>query len=302
MANEPYYSNEAYHSSEYFRQQRAMLINGDPRALICFCIDVSQSMDEWWIEEGGLKRNTGTGFADGHNVRYFDLKDIRSGYAHYKKIDKLNDVLGSLLSDFKCDSEIRNKVAISIVVYSRFGRVLYDFLDCSELDISACKCNIEQPETAMGDGIRTALAQIETMETDLKNVGKDAYTPLLVFMTDGTPTDNPRDEFALVRDRVSNGDLHIFPLGIGDGADMYRLRDMFPLDKTPPHFIERYKMIKPLDYDAIFQEIKAHVKKKQSVMVTEENSKQSAPAIDNENVNNNQTGLSINLTELISQA
>ena len=122
-------ANEAYHSSEYFKQHRSMLINGDPRALICFCIDVSQSMDEWWIEEGGLIRNTGTGFADGHNVRYFSFNDIRSGYAYYKKMDKLNEVLGSLLTDFKRDGEIRNKVAISIVVYSRFGKVLYDFLE-----------------------------------------------------------------------------------------------------------------------------------------------------------------------------
>lgn len=53
-----------------------LLINGDPCALICFCVDVSQSMDEWWIEEGGLRCNTGSGFSDGHNVEYFDLAEV----------------------------------------------------------------------------------------------------------------------------------------------------------------------------------------------------------------------------------
>ena len=292
--------NEAYHSNEYYKQQRAMLVNGEPRALICFCIDVSQSMDEWWIEEGGLKKNSGTGFSDGHSVRYFDLNDIRSGYAHYKKIDKLNEVLGSLLTEFKRDSEICNKVAISIVVYSRFGKVVYDFLDCTYLDIDSCKCKVEQPETSMGDGIRTALAQIDEMESDLKYVGKDTYTPLLVFMTDGTPTDDPRKEFELVRERVGNGELHVFPLGIGASADMHRLREMFPLNKIPSKFTVRYRMIKPLDYDEMFHEIKDHVKQRQSVMVTEEHSEQSIPAIDNENVINNQLGLSFDYNALIS--
>lgn len=293
-------ANEAYHSGEYFKQQRSMLVNGDPRALICFCIDVSQSMDEWWIEEGGLKKHTGTGFADGHNVNYFNLNDIRPGYAHYKKIDKLNDVLVSLLMDFKRDNDIRNKVAISIIVYSRYGKVLYDFLDCSDLDLNLCKCNVDRPETAMGDGIRTALSQIDEMENDLRFVGKDAYTPLLVFMTDGTPTDDPRNEFALIRERVAKGELHIFPLGIGEGADMVRLRDMFPVGKIPAGFSDRYKMIKPKDYDEIFQEIKGHVKQRQSVMVSEGDSVQSAPAIDDVRVNNNQMGESFDYDDLIA--
>jgi uncharacterized protein YegL len=41
------------------------------------------------------------------------------------------------------------------------------------------------------------------MENDMRHAGKDAYTPLLVFMTDGTPTDNPSDEFKDIRERVS---------------------------------------------------------------------------------------------------
>ena len=246
-------ANEAYHTGEYYKQHRAMLINGDPRALICFCIDVSQSMGEWWIEEGGLIKNTGSGFSDGHNVQYFDFSDIRPGYAYYKKIDKLNEVLASLLEDFKRDNEIRNKVAISIVVYSRFGKVLNDFLDCSEIDIKSCMCVVDRPETAMGDGIRTALSQIDEMENDLRYVGKDAYTPLLVFMTDGTPTDDPHNEFAIVRERVAKGELRVFPLGIGDGADMVRLRDMF----------------------------------------SKGNSIQSKPALEDDSVTNNQTGENI---------
>lgn len=286
-------ANEAYYTSEHYSQQRRILINGDPRALICFCVDVSQSMDEWWIEKGGLRRNISSGFADGHKVDYFDLKDIRPGYAHYKKIDKLNDTLRSLLKELKADRELCRQVAVSIVTYSRFASVKYDFLDCEALDIESCMCKIEKAETAMGDGIRTALAQLDEMQNDLRNADNDYYTPILVFMTDGMPTDDPRLEFAEVRERVQKGKLYVFPLGIGDGADMARLRDMFPLEKVPQGFSERYRMIRPEDYGNIFREIREHVRKKQSVMVSEGDSVQSAPVVENSMVINNQMGESI---------
>ena len=291
-------ANEAYHSSEYYKQQRKMLLNGDPRAPICFCIDVSKSMDEWWIQPGGLARTTGTGYDDGHNVNYFNLKDIRPGYAHYKKIDRLNEVLGNLLREFKQDPDLRNKVAVSIITYSRFGKVVYDFLDCADLDLRKCTCQVDYPETAMGDGLRTTLSQIDEMENDLRSVGKDAYTPLLVFMTDGTPTDDPRNEFREVRERVRDGKLHIFPLGIGEGADMARLRDMFPVGSVPAGFSTRYKMVEPRDYEVIFREIKSNVVQRQSVMVSEGNSVQSAPAMEAETVSNNQMGEAASIADL----
>lgn len=286
-------ANEAYYTSEYYKQQRRLLINGDPRALICFCIDVSQSMDEWWIEEGGLRRNTGSGFSDGHSVNYFNLDDIQPGFAHYKKIDKLNETLCSLLNELKSDCELCNQVAVSIITYSRFANVKYDFLDCEALNVPSCKCTVDKAETAMGDGLRTALAQLDEMQIALRNADNDCYTPILVFMTDGMPTDDPRKEFEEIRERIQADRLFLFPLGIGEGADMARLRDMFPVGKVPQAFSQRYKMIMPEDYTSIFKEIKNHVKQKQRVMVSEGNSLQSAPAVENTNVNNNQMGESI---------
>ena len=283
-------ANEAYYSREYFKQQRRLLVNGDPRALICFCVDVSQSMEEWWIEEGGLRRNTGRGFSDGHDVNYFNLSDIRPGYAAYKKIDRLNATLTALLTELKDDHELCQQVAVSIVTYSRFANVKYDFLDCEALEVRDCECRTEKAETAMADGIRTALAQLDEMQNELKLADNDFYTPILVVLTDGTPTDDPRREFEEVRKRVHNNELYIFPLGIGEGADMARLRDMFPVGEVPQNFSNRYKMIRPRDYTTIFEEIRNHVKRKQRVMVSEGDSIQSNPVIDDEGVNNNQMG------------
>lgn len=281
---------ESYRTGEYFQQQRHMLVNGDPRALICFCIDVSKSMEEWWVESGGVRRTSESHYADGHTVQRFNPEDILPGYDHYVKIDKLNEVLGSLLRELKYDRDINKTVAVSIVVYSRFSRVIYNFLDCADLDINSCRCKVEEPSTSMGEGLRVALRQIDDMTEELRYVDKDAYVPMLIFMTDGTPTDDPTREFAKVRRRVEEGSLHVFPLGIGEGADMTQLQELFPMGKVPSNFRTRYKMVKPRDYVEIFQDIKNHIHRKHYLMVTEENSIQSAPATTAISVLNNQTG------------
>jgi uncharacterized protein YegL len=290
---------ESYRTGEYFQQQRHMLVNGDPRALICFCIDVSESMNEWWVERGGVRRTSGSSYSDGHTVQDFDPQDILPGYDHYVKIDKLNEVLGSLLRELKYDRDINKTVAVSIVVYSRFSRVIYNFLDCVDLDINSCRCKVEEPCTSMGEGLRVALQQIDDMTEELRYVDKDAYVPMLIFMTDGTPTDDPSREFAKVRRRVEEGSLHVFPLGIGEGADMTRLQELFPMGKAPSNFRTRYKMVQPRDYEVIFKEIKNHIHRKHRLMVTEENSIQSAPATTAISVLNNQTGETLALADLI---
>ena len=289
---------DSYRTGEYFQQQRHMLLNGDPRALICFCVDVSKSMQEWWIQAGGIRRTKGSTYSDGHMVQEFDEQDLLPGYDHYVKIDKLNDILGSLLRDLKNDPELNKKVAVSIVVYSRAGRVIYDFLDCAHRDINSCKCTVEDSDTYMGEGLRVALQQIDEMTNEMRYTGKDSYVPLLIFMTDGTPTDDPSQEFREVRNRVEAGKLRLFPLGIGDGADMSRLRDMFPMGMAPDNFNTRYKMCRPRDYEEIFRQIKDSIRRRQSMMVTEENSIQSAPAIEHHAVINNQTGETVDIFNL----
>lgn len=283
-------ANEAYFSKEHFRQQRRILDIGDPRALICFCVDISSSMKTYWIQEGGLSRTVGDGRDDGQNTSYFHLEDIRPGYKYYQRIQKLNETLSALLTDLKNDRELRNKVAVSIVTYSEYAQVKYDFIDSVEVDVRACMCQTDKSSTCMGDGIRTALAQIDEMQNRLQEVGNDSYTPILVFMTDGTPTDDPRNEFELVRKRVADEQLYLFPLGIGDNADMARLRNMFPLDGIPQNFSQRYRMVEPEDYKNIFNEIKSHIREKQRVIASEGNSEQSAPVINDINVDNTQSG------------
>ena len=74
-------------------------------------------------------------------------------------------------------------------------------------------------------------------------------------MTDGTPTDDPSKEFDVIRQRVESEQLFVFPLEIGESADMARLRNMYPFGKIPQDFSRRYCMVDPDDYRNIFNEI-----------------------------------------------
>lgn len=151
----------------------------------------------------------------------------------------------------------------------------------------------------MGDGLRTSLAQIDEMQNRLQETGNDSYTPILVFMTDGTPTDDPSREFDVIRQRVESEQLFVFPLGIGESADMARLRNMYPFGKIPQNFSRRYCMVDPDDYRNIFNEIKGHVREKQRVMVSEGNSKQSAPVLDDAQIDNTQSGEDFDLFSFV---
>jgi len=81
---------------------------------------------------------------------------------------------------------------------------------------------------------------------------------------------------------------------------MNQLRNMFPVGMVPPKFSRKYKMRYPDDYDAIFREIKSHIVRKQRVMVSEGNSIQSAPALEDVNVINNQMGETFDFDDWIA--
>ena len=153
-------ANDAYHTREYYKQHRAMIVNGSPRALVLICVDVSSSMNEWWIEDSAAGKKTGEKFIDGHTVNTFNRDTLYDGSARYQKIKKLNDVLKTLLNDFKHDANLRDKVAVSIVSYSKYAKVVNDFLDCREIDVASCEYDYsdEQVEKMFGF-IEEALAQ-----------------------------------------------------------------------------------------------------------------------------------------------
>ena len=90
--------------------------------------------------------------------------------------------------------------------------------------------------TPMGAAVCMALDCLERRKEEYKAKGVDYFQPWLVLMTDGEPTDGSTSDFHNAVSRtvelIKNRKLTIFPIGIGDSADMGTLAKFSP-NRTP---------------------------------------------------------------------
>ena len=113
--------------------------------------------------------------------------------------------------------------------------------------------------TPMGEAVNLALDMLEERKKMYKDNGVDYYQPWIVLMTDGAPygDKNPLDLGRAQRrssDMANNGKLVVFPIGIGDAADMDVLAKFSP--KRPP------VKIKGLEFSKFFLWLSSSVSKK----------------------------------------
>ena len=77
--------------------------------------------------------------------------------------------------------------------------------------------------TPMGEAVNLGLDLLEKRKNEYKSKGVDYYQPWLVLMTDGVPNGNPGELSRAISRTVemaNNRKLSIFPIGIGEDADM----------------------------------------------------------------------------------
>ncbi|OWV13939.1 VWA domain-containing protein [Fibrobacter sp. UWB5] len=108
-------------------------------------------------------------------------------------------------------------------------------------DFNTLEHQSETPEfyanggTPMGEAMNMALDMLEQRKSEYKSSGVDYYQPWIVLMTDGRPNgDNSELSRAIQRtcDMVNERKLTVFPIGIGEEADMDVLARFSP--KRPP--------------------------------------------------------------------
>ena len=108
-------------------------------------------------------------------------------------------------------------------------------------DFNTLEHQSETPEfyanggTPMGEAVNMALDMLEQRKSEYKSSGVDYYQPWIVLMTDGRPNgDNSELSRAIQRtcDMVNERKLTVFPIGIGEEADMDVLAKFSP--KRPP--------------------------------------------------------------------
>ncbi len=172
-------------NDDYIMRKEDLVNNPTTRLPVCFCLDVSGSMSGEPIEE--LNRG----------VREF-----------YQAI--------------KDDEMALYSAEVCIVTFGGNDAVVLQ--DFASLTLSPQPPVLRaEGGTPMGEAVNKALDLLEQRKQEYKDVGVDYYQPWLVLMTDGYPNGSKAElERSIGRtvDLINTKKLTIFPISIGDEADM----------------------------------------------------------------------------------
>jgi uncharacterized protein YegL len=170
--------------------------NPTARVPVCLCLDTSGSMDGTPINElnGGVK------------LFYDAIRD---------------------------DEVAMYSAEIAIVTFGGAEQLIEDFANIErQPNVPMFTANGGTP---MGEAVNMALDCLEKRKQEYRDKGVDYFQPWLVLMTDGAPNGSKAElDRAISRtaDMVNNKKLTIFPIGIGDDADMDVLAKFSP-KRTP---------------------------------------------------------------------
>lgn len=173
-------------------RQEDLVNNPTARVPVCLCLDVSGSME-------------------GDPIR------------------ELNEGVKAFYEEIRNDEVALYAAEISIVTFGGDAECMEDFANIER------QTNIPELEayggTPMGEAVNMALDMLEERKQEYKDKGVDYYQPWLVMMTDGYPTSSSAEMKAATErtaDLVNNRKLTVFPIAIGEDADMDVLREFSP--------------------------------------------------------------------------
>ena len=170
-----------------------LIENPTPRVPIVLCLDTSGSMWGQPIEE----------LSDGVNLFYQSIFD---------------------------DEVARYSAEICIVTFGKGG--IQRAADFGPVKKRPNLSFIAGGGTPMGWAVSEALDILEDRKQQYKDRGVDYHQPWLVLMTDGVPTDKIDKSVKRVVKLVSRKRLVVFPIGIGDEADMDVLQRFSPINSA----------------------------------------------------------------------
>ena len=195
-----------------------LINNPTARVPICLCIDTSGSMG---AVEGECVLTGKTVFKDGQNWNI-----VTGGTS---RIDELKKGIKLFYEAIREDEIAVYSAEICIVTFGSRANCIIDFANIDRQD--NLPELIANGNTAMGEGVNLALDLLEKRKKEYQDKGVDYYQPWLVLMTDGVPNGNPAElNRAISRtvEMVNNKKLTLFPIGIGNDADLQSLNQFSP--------------------------------------------------------------------------
>lgn len=192
--------------------------NPTPRVPICLCLDTSGSMG---AVEGDCVQTGQTVFKDGRTWNV-----VTGGTS---RIEELQKGVEQFYKAIREDEMAVYSAEICIVTFDNKATCVMDFANVERQGDVPTLCPVG--DTAMGEGVNLALDLLERRKQEYKDKGVDYYQPWLVLMTDGVPNGDPVAlDRAITRTAqvVNQRKLTVFPIGIGNEADMGVLNSFSP--------------------------------------------------------------------------
>lgn len=199
--------------------------NPTARVPVCLCLDTSGSMSR--VVEGEYQSTGETVYNDGQvwNV-------VTGGIT---AIEKLTEGVKAFYDELQEDEVAQYSAEVCIITFGGTEPKLV--MDFANIDRQPELPDlIAEGNTPMGEAVNMALDCLERRKQQYRDKGVDYYQPWLVLMTDGAPEGSSPDELeraiGRVTEMINNKKLTIFPIGIGDEADMENLARFSP-QRTP---------------------------------------------------------------------
>lgn len=146
-------------------------------------------------------------------------------------INELNGGVGLFFEALRADPIASASAEVAIVTFSDSPQLVVDFQGLDK--IGQAPSLSASGSTDLGGGVTMALDALEARKREYQAAGVDYFQPWLVLMTDGAPTTTAHQQAApRVCQLEGQGKLVVFPIGIGDGADMSVLAQ-FSKKKSP---------------------------------------------------------------------
>jgi uncharacterized protein YegL len=153
------------------------------------------------------------------------LLDCSGSMTLDNRIGELNKGVDMFFNSILADEVTRYSVELSIITFGGTVEQVLDFANV-ERQINEFKSSMPirvksiSDGTPMGEAVELALKKLQVRKEEYKVAGVEYYQPWLVIMTDGQPTDSIINASTLTSKLVVDRKLSLFPVAIGDGANM----------------------------------------------------------------------------------
>jgi len=156
-----------------------------------------------------------------------------SGSMVGEAIEELNKGVHTFFEALREDEVALYAADICIITFDSQVQMIQDF--SSIANPSEAPTFTSGDLTYMGEAVNVALDALEKRKLEYQENGVDYFQPWLVLMTDGIPN-GKMEEFSKAAQRttelVKNRKLTVFPIGIGEHADLKALKEL-SYDRQP---------------------------------------------------------------------